>query len=158
MTSVLQDWVMELPLRAQGTLLTGIRGCDLAPKVYINGDPFLEAHLSDTTERRLTAFLRYCVCNPADPREVDIPMSWFQSRLPSAWKISEVMHYPAHWALHIMHSYEVVGYMHPELYERQSALQVYHKFVTGLHLNPETKGQMLNRMTEDRIANGTVVS
>ena len=30
MTSVLQDWVMKLPLRAQGTILTGIRGCDLA--------------------------------------------------------------------------------------------------------------------------------
>ena len=31
-TSVLQPWVMALPLRAQGTLLTGFRGCDLAPK------------------------------------------------------------------------------------------------------------------------------
>jgi hypothetical protein len=30
--SVLQDWVTELPLREQGTLLTSVRGCDLTPK------------------------------------------------------------------------------------------------------------------------------
>ena len=28
MKSVLQDWVMELPLRFQGTLLTAVRGCE----------------------------------------------------------------------------------------------------------------------------------
>jgi hypothetical protein len=38
MSSVLQDWVQELPLRAQGTLLTGIRGCDVAPKLPTKDD------------------------------------------------------------------------------------------------------------------------
>src|SRR5258706_71297 len=33
-TSVLQDWVMALPLREQGTLLTAVRGCDDEPKAW----------------------------------------------------------------------------------------------------------------------------
>jgi hypothetical protein len=40
--SVLQDWVCNLPLRMQGTLLTAIRGCDLTPKLPL-----------DSTERNL---------------------------------------------------------------------------------------------------------
>jgi hypothetical protein len=35
MKSVLQDWVMTLGLRQQGTLLSGIRGCDTVPKHHI---------------------------------------------------------------------------------------------------------------------------
>jgi hypothetical protein len=55
MRSVLQDWVMELQLREQGTLLTGIRGCDLTPKIPL-----------DSTERQLVGFLRFLVMVPHD--------------------------------------------------------------------------------------------
>lgn len=57
--SVLQDWVMELPLREQGTLLTIVRGCDLTPKLPL-----------DSIERRLVGALRFAIMIPADPREV----------------------------------------------------------------------------------------
>src|SRR3954454_21414152 len=104
MTSVLQPWVAELPLRAQGTLLTGIRGCDLAPKMLSSID---EAHGCSTgecsAERHLVAFLRYCVLVPADIREVDIPGAWFQSDPPTDWKPSQFGHYPLHWFSHLMH-------------------------------------------------------
>jgi hypothetical protein len=49
------------PLRAQGTLLTGARGCDLTPKLPL-----------DSTERQLAGFLRYCCFVPADPREIEV--------------------------------------------------------------------------------------
>lgn len=160
MTSVLQDWVMGLPLRAQGTLLTGVRGCDLAPKHLATID---DTHGCSTGEsmsdRHLVAFLRFCVLNPADPREIDsAPGSWFQSTPPPKWKPSEFGHYPLHWNSHVMHCFEVIGYCHPDLELRRQAREVYLRMVHSLHLNPETPEQMNERLTEDRIANGTVVS
>lgn len=146
-TSVLQDWVMKLPLRAQGTLLTGIRGCDLTPKYPL-----------ESTERQLVGYLRNCVMNPADEREIGIPGAFFQPAPPKVWKASELGHYPQHWVSHIMHCFEVVSYFHPEQYHRLSAGQIYLKLVHSFHLYPESKEQMMERLTEDRIAKGEVVS
>lgn len=145
--SVLQDWVMELPLRAQGTLLTGIRGCDLTPKLPL-----------DSTERQLVGYLRNCVMNPADPREIGIVGAFFQPDPPANWKASELGHYPQHWVSHIMHCYEVIGYCHPHVEKRVHSIRIYEKIVHSFHLKPETKEEMMERLTEDRIATGTVVS
>jgi hypothetical protein len=149
MKSVLQDWVMELPLREQGTLLTGVRGCDLAPKTPAT---------TRSAERSLIAFLRYCVLNPADVREVDIVGSFFRSLAPADWKASEFGHYPLHWYSHVMHCFEVVAYRHPGADIAADALKIYTRLVRGLHLNVETKEQMIARLSEDRIASGEVVS
>src|SRR4051794_17735009 len=110
MRSVLRDWVMMLPLRAQGTILTGIRGCDTTPKL-----PLV------STERTLTAFLRYCTMNAADDREIGIEGAFFCAFPPRNWKASELGHYPQHWYSHIMHCYEVVGYFHPNEALREDA-------------------------------------
>lgn len=144
---------MNLPLRAQGTLLTGIRGCDVAGK-DINA---IEAGV-EQPERRLTAFLRFCVLNPADPREVDIPGAFFQSKGPSKWKGSEISHYPMHWYSHLMHCFEVVAYCHPDADISDEAFSIYQKLVHNLHLTIESKAALIQRLTEDRIANDTVVS
>lgn len=159
MKSVLQDWVMELPLREQGTLLTGVRGCDLAPK----NPPSINERYGcstgdDTPERQLTAFLRFCVLNPADEREIDIPGAFFQSKPPENWKPSQFGHYPLHWFTHLMHCYEVVGYRHPHPGISRQARDIYERMARSLHLWPESKNQMIERLSEDRIANGTVVS
>lgn len=160
MKSVLQDWVMELPLRLQGTLLTAIRGCDLAPKFPLPPDSsyIIEDGRAIGAERELTAFLRFCVMNPADEREVDIPGAFFQSYPPTGWKPSQFGHYPEHWYAHLMHAFEVVGYCHPAPPIRDEGYEIYVKFVRNLHLNPESRAQMFERLTEDRIATGTVVS
>lgn len=152
MKSVLQDWVMELPLRAQGTLLTGVRGCDLTPKPPV-GEP-------DSAERQLVAFLRWCILNPADEREVGIPGAFFQPNPPDQdlWKPSQFGHYPQHWYSHVMHCFEVIGYCHPSLIISSVANGIYLRMVHNMHLTPETKEQMMDRLTEDRIANDTVVS
>lgn len=148
MTSVLQSWVTDLPLRAQGTLLTGIRGCDLTPKLPL-----------DSTERQLVGYFRFCVMVPADEREVGLePGAFFQDQPPVSWKPSELGHYPLHWFAHLMHCYEVVGYHHPSDEIRDEARGIYERLVDSLHLNPESPAQMFERLTEDRIANGTVVS
>jgi hypothetical protein len=95
---------------------------------------------------------------PHDPREVDVPGAFFQSRPPENWKASEFGHYPQHWYAHIMHCFQVVGYCSPSSHEALAAMRIYARFVTNLHLQPESRDDMLARLTEDRIASGEVVS
>lgn len=149
MTSVLQPWVMELPLREQGTLLTAIRGCDVAPKLPL-----------DSTARQLTAYLRWLVMVAFDPREVDAePGAFMQSHPPADWKPSELGHYPLHWYTHLMHAYEVVAFRLPASDRRcQAAWDIYLRMVRSLHLQPEGSGAMKARLSEDRIAKGEIVS
>jgi hypothetical protein len=153
MNSVLQNWVMELPLRAQGTLLTAVRGCDDEPKSWTSrGVAFSQG-------RRLTAFIRYCFMNPADPREVDREEgAFFQSQPPPNFRPSEFGHLPQHWYSHAMHSLEIVGYYHPTDDIAKTARGLYRQMVHNLHLIEESKSRMIERLTEDRIAQNTVVS
>lgn len=150
--SVLQDWVIELPLREQGTLLTAVRGCDVEPKQWT------PTGFSDSPGRRLTAFIRYCFMNPADPREVDIPGAFFQSNPPSPFRPSEFGHLPQHWYAHVMHALEVIAYRHPDVNIADQALEMYCKMVDNLHLNVESADRMVGRLSEDRIKTGKVVS
>lgn len=143
---------MELPLREQGTLLTAVRGCDDEPKQWS------ARGFADSPGRRLTAFIRWCFMNPADVREVDIPGAFFQSQPPHPFKPSEFGHLPLHWNTHVMHALEVIGYRHPDDTIRGTANRLYVQMAHGLHLNPETVEQMIERLSEDRIATGTVVS
>lgn len=159
MTSVLQPWVMELPLRAQGTLLTAIRGCDLAPKVPLECDPEDRGCSTgeQSPERQLAAFVRYCVLVPADPRETDHPGAWMQSKIPK-FKQSQLGHYPLHYVSHLMHAYEIIGYLHPDFAISATAMDIYGRLVRGLHLNVETIKQLLERLNEDRVEKGMIVS
>lgn len=150
--SVLQEWVADLPLRFQGTLLTAVRGCDDEPKQWT------ATGFSDSAGRRTTAFIRYCFMNPADVREVDIPGAFFQSEPPADFKPSEFGHLPQHWYAHVMHALEIIGYCHPDDEIRPKARAMYERMVHSLHLNPERLPQLYERLTEDRMVNGTVVS
>lgn len=150
--SVLQDWVMELPLREQGTLLTAVRGCDDEPKNWI------ARGVAESPGRRITAFIRWCFMNPADPREVDIPGAFFQSQPPVPFKPSGFGHLPQHWYSHIMHALEVCGYRHPDLGVRSTCLGLYTSMVHNMHLQTEPYSVYVDRLGEDRIASGEVVS
>lgn len=152
-TSVLQMWVMFLPLREQGTLLTAVRGCDSEPKQWTR------TGVAYSQGRRLTAFIRWCFMNPADPREVDREEgAFFRSIPPDPFKPSEFGHLPEHWYAHAMHALEVIGYRHPVPRVAAQAFDMYEKMVRNLHLVPESKEQMIARLGEDRIASGNVVS
>lgn len=153
MGSVLQKWVEELPLRHQGTLLTAVRGCDTEPKQWTR------TGVAYSPGRRLTAFIRWCFMNPADPREVDYEEgSFFMSQPPDPFKPSDFGHLPQHWYAHAMHALEVIAYCHPERNIGFKALGLYRQMVSNMHLNMETKDQQLMRLTEDRIKTGVVVS
>ena len=151
--SVLQDWVMELPLRHQGVLLTAVRGCDFEPKTWS------QIGVSYSPGRRLTAFIRFCFMNPADPREINSEEgAFFMSSPPSPFKPSEFGHLPQHWYAHAMHSLEVIAYKHPWPTIQSKAFDLYAAMVHSFHLNIESESQMDRRLTEDRIKAGTVVS
>lgn len=153
MKSVLQDWVMELPLREQGVMLTAVRGCDNEPKTWTS------TGVAYSPGRRLTAFIRWCFMNPADIREVDSQEGAFMmSTPPDPFKASEFGHLPQHWYSHVMHALEVIGFRHPIQDTRYKARELYLKMVQNMHLNPELKIAMQERLSEDRIANNTVIS
>ncbi|SRR6266851_701865 len=153
MKSVLQDWVMELPLRFQGTLLTAVRGCDDEPKSWT------KTGVAFSQGRRITAYIRWCFMNPADLREVDAEEGAFFMSTPSyPFKPSQFGHLPQHWYSHIMHALEIIGYHHPNKRVQADAYYLYFTMVHSFHLNVETKEQLWNRLTEDRIAKGEIVS
>jgi hypothetical protein len=153
MTSVLQEWVASLPLREQGVLLTTVRGCDVAPKQL---DP---AAIAANVERHLVSYLRWCFLNPADPREVDAePGCWFRSEPPRQWRPSQLMHYPLHWYAHLMHGFQVIKVRHPDPNVRVDAKIIYERLAHALHLDPEPDDIMTERLSEDRLAKGSVVS
>lgn len=153
MNSVLQDWVMNLPLREQGTLLTAVRGCDTEPKVWTSRG------VAYSPGRRLTAFIRWCFMNPADPREVDREEgTFFQSKPPEPFKPSEFGHLPQHWYSHAMHALAVIGNRCPNSDVAATAFRLYYEMVHNMHLEIEGRSDMIARLSEDRIKTNTVVS
>ena len=153
MNSILQNWVMELPLREQGTLLTCVRGCDDEPKRWTS------TGVSYSPGRRLTAFIRCCFMIPADNREVDSQEGAFMmSTPPMPFKPSEFGHLPQHWYSHAMHALEVIAYRHPDEIVRSLVMSMYEKMVHNMHLEIEPFAKFVDRLSEDRISNGTVVS
>lgn len=144
---------MMLPLREQGTLMTAVRGCDDEPKQWSS------TGVSYSPGRRLTAFIRWCFMVPADIREVDSQEGAFMmSTPPHPFKPSEFGHLPQHWYSHAMHALEVIAYRHPELHIAGKAFNLYKAMVYNMHLEIENAAQFEKRLSEDRIATGTVVS
>ncbi len=152
MPSILRDWVTQLPLREQGTLLTAIRGCDLTPKFPL-----------DAPERQLVAAIRYAVLNPADEREVGLPGAFMQRGVPvDTFKYSSLGHLPHHYVMHLLHAVEVLAYRDPRINSTAAVslndewMAIYLRMCHGMHVPPETENQMYERLSEDRIASGTV--
>ena len=96
---------------------------------------------------------------PADPREVDSQEGAFMmSSPPEPFKPSEFGHLPQHWYSHAMHALEVIAYRHPQQAVSDQALYLYEKMVDNMHLNIETRDEMIQRLSEDRIKSNKVVS
>jgi hypothetical protein len=97
--------------------------------------------------------------NPADAREIDREEgAFFMSTPLEPFRPSEFGHLPQHWYSHAMHALEIIGYHHSDGYTKSRANALYQAMVKNLHLNVETEEEQLERLTEDRIKKGTVVS
>jgi hypothetical protein len=169
--SILHDWVMDLPLRHQGVLLTGIRGCDGVPKHDLS-KPVMRA-------------IRFFVLINYDMRET-ICETGFTYWDPKAFRegveilAKNLDEYPVHFVFHMLHALEVIGYHFPVgafIHEPEYAERLtkdghglaqaedycgtlfrwaYEKLVRKFHLNSETYDQLQARLHEDRVADKTV--
>jgi hypothetical protein len=138
--SVLQEWVMRLGLRHQGTILTAIRGCDNAPK--------------DDPSKRFVRCYREVVLIPhcGDPRKA----ATFIEKVSDEELIERFHefrrstdHYPHHYVMHLVHCIEIVGYKHPVEKVREVWLGFYLALCRALHVNPETEEQLDARLNAD---------
>lgn len=157
MSSILRPWLNDLSIREQGSLLIALRGCDTAPKL-----PY------DQPQRIVTSALRNLVLVPADEREVDSQPGCFAishemlvahfGKRAERLKASAFDHLPLHYVTHLFQAVEIVGYRYPEKEIRWYYYEMYRNFAHGLHLMPEIEAAMIERLTEDRVANGCIVS
>ena len=152
MKNVLQDWVMELPLMMQTTLLTSVRGPDGYPKYG--------------PTKMLLRWFRRCVLvaameetvltNPHDPRGGSFMGPSYKERAFAQWQprmlevvdeyLRELDTLPHHFQMHFLHSAEIIGYKHSDPEIRAWWLYVYSMLVRDLHLQPETEETLDERL------------
>lgn len=139
MKSILQDWVMELGLRHQGTLLTAVRGCDTVAKddpskllVRALRSAILHAHCGDA--RKAATFITHL-------KGDDLLRAFHVFR-------KSLDHYPHHWLMHFIHAVEIVGYKAPvEVSGYYRAFYV--SLCQSLHMTPETEAELDHRLNAD---------
>lgn len=142
MPSVLQDWVIELPLMQQTVLISAIRNADMVEK----GHP----------SKELIKWYRRCVLKSAlDNKVLENPYEAgggsFTGSIESVSKAQDdfirardgmSLHYYAH----CMHAFEILGYHHPRTLTREGWAYMYRRMVQALHVWPETKEQLDRRL------------
>jgi len=173
MASVLQPWVMELPLMQQSVLLTAVRGPDGEAKY-------------GPTKYLLRWYRRCILLSSFEGRVIDNPWqndggSFLGTSLeavpatglsPSTYRalIGDIRHYtwqsamdeivdaylrnldalPHHFQMHFMHSAEIVGYKHPNDNIGEWWENVYRRLAHDMHLHPETMEEMDKRLGDSR--------
>ncbi len=157
-TPYTRDWVMRLPLREQGALMAGIRGCDTVVDTF--APPFVDgsgyARIRHPT-KQIVACLRYTVGVPHDEREVDTDGAFMASELPDVeqWPVKCLDDLPLHFVVHLLHAIEVIAYRLPDK-KCDQWHRLYVRICEHMHVYPESRPDMIARLSEDRIARGTV--
>jgi len=122
-TSVLQDWLVEIPIRMQSTLILGLRGNDTysAPNV-----------------KKMARWLRGLAFKPGNPENAREFMGEAPERIvdrgPTAKEFDFVTQ---HYFSHLLHAMEVVAYRHPDLNIAAHAFQLFSDMCCRLHLPVE---------------------
>jgi len=136
MPCVLRDWVIEQPLAIQGTLVTGIRGPDGAPK-YCPAKELVQAY-------------RWTVMNNAHAKEHAGSFMGDWTGIPSDEALRAFLKdhdsYSHHWMMHFIHCAEIVGYLHPDNMIRAWWSLFYESMCDAFHMGIETKDQMMRRL------------
>ena len=57
--------------------------------------------------------------------------------------------YPIHFALHLCHASEIIGYKHPDYKTRDRWIGFYVRFCNAFHMNCETKEQLDERLADN---------
>lgn len=134
---ILQDWVMELGLRHQGVLVSIVRGCDSVGKE----DP------SKKLIRAMRAVILNAHCGEKQTPATFIdrcPGDELQRRMEAFRKNCD--HLPHHFVMHLVHAVEIIAYHHPDRGIKDAWIMFYCRLCRGLHINPETKLQLDERL------------
>jgi hypothetical protein len=128
---VLLDWMGELPWKQQSVIISSLRGPDnhYCPNI-----------------KKITRWLRGITQNNADPSH-----SYMQrEEMPTLDDIEKEFEFcSVHYAFHLLHGLEIIGYKHPDEEVAETARNYYHGLARGgLHLNPETSEQLDDRLKD----------
>lgn len=134
MVGILKNWVNELGLRHQGVLVSAVRGADNASK-------------EDSTKALIRVYRDVILVSFNDTPSSFIEkvnLNEVKERMEKVLKNFD--HYQIHYILHLIHAAEIIGYKHPDISVSNLWLWFYYKFVSKLHMNPETEKQLDNRL------------
>lgn len=149
MKSVLQDWVMEIPLRQQGVLVIALRGPDGVRK--------------EDAAKPLIRTLRGIVMNSGregGPMKMDTLwasdpfMTTYHISYADRWQDTVELFmdswdsYNIHFLQHLAHAFAVCGIHHPLPDVRQNCWWFYQYTAFKLHYKPETEEEFSYRLRD----------
>lgn len=165
--SVIQEWVMALPMMQQTVLLTAVRGPDGLPKYH-------PTKFVLRWYRRcilLSALDGKVLTDPCEPNGGSFTGPSLPSDVVADWprqmghRVTEYLRaldeVPHHFQLHLLHAVEILGYKHPDPTTRCWWNGVYVRLVHDMHLWPETEEQLDERLGDSRegwLARGDVAT
>lgn len=134
MSSVLQPWLEDIPIRMQSTLVLSLRGPDgqRSPEI-----------------KKVQRWMRGLAFRPGNPDNVHEFMTaienvpWLKEKNSLA---RELEFCPQHFYSHLMHGLEVIGYSHPDNRVRRKACQIFFGMCTLMHLTPEEPNAFWERL------------
>ena len=142
MPSVLQHWVMQMPIMMQSTLLLGLRGCDTP-------------YMPET--KKIIKWLRGLTFIPGNPDNVKEFMGSLDNVPPIYEKGSvnrELDVAPHHFYSHLLHSLQVVAYMHPNEDVSNAAYCRFKALCDLMHLPIEEKSDFFLRLKDRKWPGG----
>ena len=137
--SVIKDWVLDLPFTQQALLMLSLRGADGMPKF--------------NAAKEIVHYLRGVVLHPAYANYNGKPEGFMRGDYDNWERIVKALFididsYPMHFLMHLFHAAEVVGYNHPDEEISVCWLSFYFYACQNLHINPETKEQLDERLSK----------
>jgi hypothetical protein len=139
--AIIQDWVCDLELRHQGTLMTAVRGCDTVER--------------DEPVKWLARFYRACVLNAhvGDVRKAKTFVVWTDNA-DDFWVYAGAVvrshdHLPHHYIMHLIHAAEILGYKYPVEPQRAWWQRFYERMCAKMHMAPETETHLDERLNAD---------
>jgi len=136
MPSILKQWVERLPIRYQGAILTGIRGCD--------------GHVKEDASKIIIHGIRNVSLNPATPESLMtggfMPFD-LADLLPAARELGDNCdEYPLHFIVHLYQALESIAYGCPDKAVAIVFEEAYKMLVKAINLNVETREECHARL------------
>lgn len=159
-SSVLQEWVQELPFMQQSVLISAVRG----PDGMVKNHP---SKMLCRWFRRcvlLSAFDKKALTNPyeAGGGSYTGPSVSQDTFNPDRWEeamdgrvkeyLDNIDDLPFHFHLHLLHAIEIVGYKHSDERIREWWYKTYCRLAHDMHLVTEDKGSLDARLNDDESA------